>query len=131
MVKHLLLSLVLLFFVGTVSAQSNFSFDINRMSPAVQQKLNSNKLLGAPLFSGVGKAYSIEVSDVNSAKDAEINYGFLRANNQILQVAFLEKNKIEVTVTSDYPSEQLKGIFLQKKMLVNFLDEYFKVMNSK
>jgi hypothetical protein len=131
MVKNLLLSLVLLFFVGTVSAQSNFSFDINRMSPDVQQKLNSNKLLGAPLFSGVGKAYSIEVGNVSSAKDVEINYGFLRENNQVLQIAFLEKNKIEVTVTSEYPSEQLKGIFLQKKMSVNFLDEYFKVMNSK
>lgn len=60
-----------------------------------------------------------------------MNYGFLKENNQVLQIAFLEKNKIEVTVTSEYPSEQLKGIFLQKKMTVNFLDEYFKVMNSK
>lgn len=60
-----------------------------------------------------------------------MNYGFLKENNQVLQIAFLEKNKIEVNVTSEYPSEQLKGIFLQKKMTVNFLDEYFKVMNSK
>ncbi|HOS49667.1 MAG TPA: hypothetical protein PLG57_13565 [Bacteroidia bacterium] len=131
MVKHLLLSLVLLFVVGTVSAQSNFSFDINRMSPDVQQKLSSNKQSGAPLFSGIGKAYSIEVNNVSTLKDVELNYGFLRENNQVLQIAFLEKNKIEVTVTSAYPSEQLKGIFLQKKMSVNFLDEYFKVMNSK
>jgi hypothetical protein len=117
--------------VGFVSAQSNFSFDYNRLTPAVQQKLNSNKQSGAPLFTGIGKSYSIEVSDVNSSRDVEQIYGFLKDNNQVLQIAFLDKNKIEVTVTSEYPSEQLKGIFLQKKMNVNFLDEYFKVMNSK
>jgi hypothetical protein len=101
------------------------------MSPEVQQKLNSNKQSGVPLFSGIGKSYSIEVNNINSSRDVEMNYGFLKENNQVLQIAFLEKNKIEVTVTSEYPSEQLKGIFLQKKMTVNFLDEYFKVMNSK
>lgn len=131
MIKHLLLTIVFIVVVGSAFAQTNFSYDMNRMSPAVQRKLNANKQLGAPLFLGIGKAYSIEVSNVSSLNDVELNYGFLSDNNQVLQIAFLEKNKIEVTVASEYPSERLKELFLQKKMFVNILDEYFNVMNSK
>ena len=96
----------------------------------MQQKINSNKQLGVPLFTGIGKSYSIEVKNVNSAADVS-RYAFLKENRQVLQIEFLEKNKIEVTVTNEYPSEQLKGIFLQEKVVVNFLDEYFKLMNFK
>ena len=74
---------------------------------------------------------SIQVKDVFSIRDVEVNYGFLKENNQVLEIQYLEKNKIEVTDTSEYPSEQLKEIFIQRNRIVNFLDEYFKVMKLK
>ena len=131
MVKHLLLTFVFIALAASASAQTDFSFDINRMSPDVQHKISLNKQTGKPLFDGVGKSYSIQVKDVFSIRDVEVNYGFLKENNQVLEIQYLEKNKIEVTVTSEYPSEQLKEIFIQRNRIVNFLDEYFKVMKLK
>lgn len=103
--------------------------DFGKMTPAVQSKINQNKLQGKPLMEGIAKAFTIEVKSCHTVADQKRIFSFMKKEKNFIRSEFISDGIVQLIVEPSFDSALLKDLMASKNIPCNFLNRLYLLKN--
>jgi hypothetical protein len=111
-----------------ITANNNsetYFFDYNKMPQDVQLKMNDNKAIGISLFTGISKAFRVQIKSCTNDSETQKFISLIALKEWYINYQWVSEGTINIYVQPTFDIDFFDDFMAQKGIEYNFLNEYY------
>ena len=111
--------------ISAINNSETYFFDFNKLPQDVQLKMNENKSKGIPLFSGISKAFRIQIKSCINDIETKKFISLIALKEWYINYQWVFEGTINIYVQPTFDIDFFDDFMAQKGIEYNFLNEYY------